>query len=154
MFNADPDAAALKWDETWCYMAVLIRRQAHMRVCIHVHSLTHSSSSSSSNWVQQLNSSVMLLLHPPQGCEETQLTEWTRTMRKVGFSQMFHAFLTKSKMHYPWAVTNQAADIMQSSSAFECLFIWCVMCFMITVKKIKWSVLCANVCRPGSGSLH
>lgn len=35
MFNADPDAVALKWDETWCYTAVLIRRQACMHVYIH-----------------------------------------------------------------------------------------------------------------------
>lgn len=28
MFNADPDAAALKQDETWYYMAELIRRHA------------------------------------------------------------------------------------------------------------------------------
>lgn len=68
MFNADPDAAALKWDETWCYTAVLIRRQAHMRICIHVRSLTHSGSS---NWVRQLNPSVMLLRQPPLGREET-----------------------------------------------------------------------------------
>lgn len=32
MFNADPDAAALKWDETWCYTAVLIRKQTHKHV--------------------------------------------------------------------------------------------------------------------------
>lgn len=58
MFNADPDAAALKWDETWCYMAELIKWQAHLHVWIHVHSLTHSSSS---NWVKELNPPVMLL---------------------------------------------------------------------------------------------
>lgn len=55
MFNANPAAAvALKWDETWCSIAVLIRGQAHMHVCIHVfwhkaavatafHSSTHQS---------------------------------------------------------------------------------------------------------------
>lgn len=58
MFNADPDASALKWDETCCYMAELIRWQVHMHVYIHALSLTHSNSS---NRVQRLRQAVMLL---------------------------------------------------------------------------------------------
>lgn len=136
MFNADPDAAALKWDETRCYTAVLIRRQACMHTWIQVHCLTHSSGSGWGTTAQPTSHEAPTAsAGTGRNREENNWENGFKSCERFDFCQTFHAFLAKSKMHYPWAVTNQAAGTLQSSSAFTCLLKRWEVCFMITIKK-------------------
>lgn len=130
MFNADPDAAALKWDETWCYIAVLIRRQAHTHICIQV--LWHTAAVATMSNSSTHQSCCSYNLHRDGRKQEgTQLRIDAKPWER--FRQIFHSFLINSKMNYPYAVTNQVASILQSSSAFKCLFIWCKVFFLFLI---------------------
>lgn len=106
-----------------------VNKKTSPHAYMHTGSLTHSSSR---NHVQQLNPSIMLLLQPPQGRERKQEGTQLRIDAKPWerFRLIFHSFLINSKMNYPYAVTNQVASILQSSSAFKCLFIWCKVFFL------------------------
>lgn len=111
----------------------------HARMHTQVCSLTQSSSG---DWVQSAQPSVMLLLQPPQRREETQLREWTQALRFF-FGPKFHAFFSTNLKctTYGQSHTVQLVCILQSS-AFDCLFIWRKVCFMITV---KWNAVCEHV---------
>lgn len=136
MFNADPDAAALKRDETWCYIAVLIRRQAHTHICIQV--LWHTAAVATMSNSSTHQSCCSYNLHRDGRKQEgTQLRIDAKPWER--FRQIFHSFLINSKMNYPHAVTNQVASILQSSSAFKCLFIWCKVFFFVFNVCYVWT---------------
>lgn len=87
----------------------------HARMHTQVCSLTQSSSG---DWVQSAQPSVMLLLQPPQRREETQLREWTQALSFFFWSKVSCIFFNKFEMHYLWAVTYCTAGLHTAEQCF------------------------------------